>query len=38
MDLDQGAKLTKEERVNKWEDAHRRTIGWLFDNGYLGVK
>jgi hypothetical protein len=38
MDLDQGSKLTKEERVNKWEDAHRRTIGWLFDNGYLGVK
>ena len=38
MDLDQGAKLTKEERVNKWEDAHRRTIEWLFDNGYLGVK
>jgi hypothetical protein len=38
MDLDQGANLTKEERVNKWEDAHRRTIGWLFDNGYLGVK
>jgi len=38
MDLDQGAKLTKEERVNKWEDAHRRTIGWLFDNGHLGVK
>ena len=38
MDLDQGAKLTKEERVNKWEDAHRRTIVWLFDNGYLGVK
>jgi hypothetical protein len=38
MDLDQGAKLTKEERLNKWEDAHRRTIGWLFDNGYLGVK
>ena len=38
MDLDQGAGLTKEARVNMWDEAHRRTIGWLFDNDYLGVK
>ena len=31
--------ITAEEaRVNMWEDAHRRTIGWLFENDYLEVK
>ena len=37
-DLDQGAVMTKEARVNMWEEAHRKTIGWLFDNGFLEVK
>jgi hypothetical protein len=35
MELDQGKKLTKEERVNLWEEAHRKTIGWLFENELL---
>ncbi len=34
-EIDQGAKLTKEERLEAWEDAHRKTIGWLFDTGRL---
>lgn len=34
-EIDQGSKMTKEERVAAWEDAHRRTIGWLFDTGRL---
>jgi hypothetical protein len=38
MELDQGAGLTKEARVNMWDEAHRRTIGWLFENDYLEVK
>jgi len=38
MELDQGAELTKEARVTMWEVAHRRTIGWLFESGYLEVK
>ena len=38
MELDQGAGLTKEARVNMWDEAHRRTIGWLFESGYLEVK
>ena len=37
-DLAQGAAMTKEARVNIWEDAHRRTVGWLFENGHLEVK
>jgi hypothetical protein len=34
-ELDQGSKLTRDERLQIWEDAHRKTIGWLFDNGHL---
>jgi hypothetical protein len=35
MELDQGSKLSKEERVQLWEQAHRSTVGWLFDNDLL---
>jgi len=37
-ELDQGYAMTKFERVQMWEDAHRKTIGWLFENGHLEVK
>jgi hypothetical protein len=37
-DLDQGAGMTREARVNMWEEAHRKTIGWLFENDRLSVK
>lgn len=36
--LDQGKDLSKVERVEMWNEAHRKTIGWLFDEGYLLVK
>ena len=29
-------KLSREERIEKWEAAHRRTIAWLFDTGVVG--
>ena len=35
--LDQGSKMTREERVEMWEEAHRGTIGWLFENKHLEV-
>lgn len=38
FDLDQGSKMSKEDRVDIWEMAHRKTVGWLFDNGHLEVK
>ena len=41
MELDQGSKLSKQERIDLWEEAHRKTIGSLFELGYLqlqGVK
>lgn len=31
--IDSGNKLSKEERRDLWEEAHRRTIGWLFETG-----
>jgi hypothetical protein len=37
-ELDQGTKMSKVERVESWEEAHRRTIGWLFENGHLDLK
>jgi hypothetical protein len=36
--LDQGSKMSKEDRVDIWEMAHRKTVGWLFDNEHLEVK
>lgn len=38
MELDQGSNWTREERLSIWEEAHRKTIGWLFDSGRLEVK
>ena len=36
-ELDQGAKMSKQERLIMWEAAHRSTIGWLFDNEVIGL-
>ena len=35
--LDQGKDLSKQEREDLWELAHRKTIGWLFENNHLRV-
>jgi len=37
-ELDQGRAMSREERLNMWEDAHRATVGWLFDNDIIGVR
>jgi hypothetical protein len=34
---DQGADLSKTERVEMWEDAHRKTVGWLFLNDHVHI-
>jgi hypothetical protein len=36
--IDSGRDLTREERIDAWERAHRETIGWLFLNDHLQVK
>jgi hypothetical protein len=36
-DIDQG-KMSREDKQDLWEMAHRKTVGWLFENGHLEVK
>jgi hypothetical protein len=36
-ELDQGSKWTREQRREFFEEAHRATIGWLFESGHLVV-
>jgi hypothetical protein len=37
-ELDQGTKMSKAERVESWEEAHRGTIGCLFESGHIDLK
>ena len=37
-EIDQGSKMSKQERLNAWEEAHQRTVGWLFEMDHLLVK
>jgi hypothetical protein len=30
--------MTKQEKRDAWEEAHRKTIGWLFESGWLDVR
>jgi len=36
-DIDQG-RMSREDKQDLWEMAHRKTIGWLFENEHLEVK
>ena len=36
-EIDQGSKLSKEQRIELWERAHRKSIGWLFESGHLAI-
>ena len=33
-----GLQMSKEERVELWEEAHRKTIGWLFETGIIDTR
>ncbi len=37
-DLDQGSRMSRQERTEMFEEAHRATIGWLFESGHLQIK
>jgi hypothetical protein len=37
-ELDQGRDMSREERLNMWEAAHRGTVGWLFENDHITVR
>ena len=34
-DMDQGKTLSKQEKFELFDQAHRKTIGWLFEGGHL---
>lgn len=36
-DIDQGSILSKAERLNIWEEAHRKTIGQFFERELIKV-
>jgi hypothetical protein len=36
-ELDQGKNLSKQERIEMWEQAHRNTIAWLFECQKISV-
>ena len=36
--IDQSNKLTKQQKEYEWEEAHRKTIGWLFEKGFIDVR
>ena len=36
--VDQGYQMSKEEKREMWEEAHRKTIAWLFENDYIKVQ
>ena len=36
-DIDQG-RMSREDKQDLWEMAHRKTIGWLFENDHLETK
>jgi hypothetical protein len=35
MEIDQGSNLSYSDRIARWEDAHRNTIGCLFLKGII---
>lgn len=37
-EIDQGSKLSREERLEAWEAAHRATVGLLFETGKVVVR
>jgi hypothetical protein len=38
LELDQGKDMSKQERIDMWEEAHRKSIGWLCESNRLIVK
>jgi hypothetical protein len=38
QELDQGATYNKQRRLEIWEEAHRKTIALLFEEGYIYTK
>lgn len=37
FEIDNGKDLTRMQKMERWEKAHRETIGWLFESGTVEV-
>jgi hypothetical protein len=37
IEIDQGISMSREMRLNAWDEAHRKTVGWLFENNLIGL-
>ena len=37
-DVDASASMSRAEKLAVWEEAHRKTIGWLFLNDHMEIK
>lgn len=35
MEIDQGKNLSKQEKIDRFEYSHRKSIGWLFETGRI---
>lgn len=36
-EIDQGFRMSRQERVDFWESAHRHSVAWLFESGKVVV-
>lgn len=36
--IDQGFLWDRDQKREIWDEAHRKTIGWLFDNDLISVR
>lgn len=37
-EIDQGKTMNKQEKFEAWDEAHRKTIGWLFEGGHFTIQ
>jgi hypothetical protein len=37
-EIDQGKTLSKQQKFEQWDEAHRKTIGWLFEGDHLSLQ
>lgn len=37
FEIDNGKDLTRMQKIERWEQAHRATMGWLFESGMVDV-
>lgn len=36
-EIDNGNRLSKQERIDMWQEAHEKTLDWLFMSGHIEI-